>query len=104
MVEINAGNRPDLRVIQRRSTENTCVVTNIRSKPIHSEIERIGENRLLPSLKSDVSISNPLILKYESRIDGYLLSAVAELIAVVEKLPLLDVKHFLVSESAGGGK
>lgn len=100
MVEINAGDGPDLRVINRRSTENARVVANIRSSPITGEIERIGENRLLQSLKSYVSISNPLILKHQRRIDGYLLSSVTELISVVEKLPLLDVVNFLVSESA----
>lgn len=100
MVEIDAGNSPNLRVIKRRSTENTCVVAHIRSSPIRGEIERVGENRLLPSLKRYVRISNTLILELEIRIDGDVLASVAEFILVVEELPVLDVQRFLVSERA----
>lgn len=49
VVEINASDSTNLRVIQCRSTENITVVTHIWSNPIERAIIRIRKNRLLPS-------------------------------------------------------
>lgn len=50
VVEVNAGDRSDLVVVGRWSTEDPGVVAYLRSDPIPGEIERVGENSLLPSL------------------------------------------------------
>lgn len=50
VVEVNAGDGSDLVVVGRWSTEDPGVFAYLRSDPIPGEIERVGENSLLPSL------------------------------------------------------
>lgn len=63
MVEIDSGDGTDLPVIKSFRTENSGVVTDIGSDPINSDIIRIRENSLFPSLKSYVSTTKPRILE-----------------------------------------
>jgi hypothetical protein len=103
VVEINAGDGSDLVVIRCGSTENPSVVTDIRSNPIGGEIQGIRENSFLPSLQCNISISDSWVFENQRRVYGDFLTAVAELVPVVQKLPLPDVQGFSVSEASMGG-
>ena len=83
MVEINAGDDSDVRIVWRRSAEYSDVVADIGSDPVSGEIERIREDRCFPGLESNVGRSEIRIRKFEARIYFHLLSAVAELVKVI---------------------
>ena len=59
---------------------------------------------MLPCLESNVGVSEARIGEGERRIDRHCLSSVAELVSVVQELPLLDVESLDVGESAIGGE
>lgn len=102
VVEVDSGNCTDPRVVERRSTENSGVVADVGSDPVVGEIERIRENGLFPSLESYVGTSESRVFEGQRRVDGDILSAVAELVAVVQELPLSDEPDFMVGERAVG--
>ena len=102
MVEINAGDDSDVRIVWRRSAEDSDVVADIGSDPVSGEIERIREDRCFPGLESNVGRSEIRIRKFEARIYFHLLSAVAELVKVVQKLPLPDDADFRIGSSFTG--
>lgn len=99
MVEINTCDRSDLRVVKCGSTENSFVVTDIRSNPVLGNILGIGKNSLFQSLQCYISIFYPVVLERKRWVNGHILSPVAKLIPVVEKLTLLDVQGFDVAET-----
>lgn len=100
MVEIDAGDCSNVRVVRRPSTVNSGVMADIGSDPISSEVHRVGKNGLLPCLKSNVSVSNTRVFELEIRVDGDSLSSVAILVLVVKKLAMANVVYFCVRESA----
>lgn len=102
VVEVNAGDGSDRAVVESRSTEHPGVAAHTRSDPVTSEIERVRENSLLPSLQCYVSISESRVLENQRRVYFHELTAVAELVAVVEQLALLDVVSFGVGETSMG--
>lgn len=103
VVEINAGDGSDLRVIECRSTENPSVVADIRSNPIGGEIQGVRENSFLPSLQCNISILDSGVFKNQRWVYGDFLTSVAELVPVVQKLALPDVQGFGVGEASIGG-
>lgn len=100
MVEVDSGDGVDLVVVERRSAENSGVVADFGSDPVGGEIHGIGENGLLPCLQSDVGVSDPVVLESQGRVDGHVLSSVAKLVSVIQKLALPDVMCFGIRESA----
>lgn len=104
MVEINTRDCSDLRVVKCWSTENPSVVADIRSNPVEGKIARIGKNSLFPSLQCYISISDPVVLENQRRVNGHILSPVTKLIPVVQKLSLLDVRGFDVGETSMADK
>lgn len=100
VVEVDPGHGPDRSVVERLGAENSGVIADIRSHPIARDVERVGENGLLQRLQRYVSVPEPVILEDERGVDGHELAAVAELVAVVKELAVLDVEGFLVGESS----
>lgn len=68
--------------------------------PVGSEVQRVRENGLLPSLESNVCISKTRVFELKRRIDCHSLSSVAVLVSVVEKLPVANVVDLGVGELA----
>jgi len=86
MVEINAGDRKDGGVVEGGCTVNSGVVTNIGSYPVGCLVAGIRQNGLLPSLQGYVSVSETVILENKGRVYAHILSSVAKLVYVVEKM------------------
>lgn len=103
MVEINAGDGVDRRIVQSRRAEYPGVVTHGRSDPVDRKIVRIGENGLFPSLQRNVGVPLPRVLKHQRRIHGYILPSVTELIPVIQELTPPNVHDLGVSEVAMAG-
>jgi len=102
VVEIDTGDCTDPAIIGSARAENSGVATDIGSDPVEGDVVGIREDGLLPSLKSYVSTSESWVLEDERRIYGHVLSTVAELVAVVEKLSALDEADFVVGERSIG--
>lgn len=100
MIKVDAGDGNEGAVVRRRSAENAFVGTNIRSDPITGVVTGIGEDRLLPGLKRNVGVALAVVGEYKRRIDGHLLSAVAELVLVVKQLAAADELDLGVRKSA----
>lgn len=98
MVEINAGNGTDLGDVQSGSTVNSGVTAHVGSNPIGCLVTGIRQNGLLPSLQGYISVSETVIFESKRRVNDDILTSVAELVSVVEKLALFDVHCFGVGE------
>lgn len=102
MVKINPRHCSDLGVVKCASTVNPSVVTNFRSNPIPSEIERIREYSLLPCLQCYISIFDSIVFENQRWVYGDIFTSVTELVPVVKKLPLPYVQGFSVGEASMG--
>ncbi|CAA7403051.1 unnamed protein product [Spirodela intermedia] len=102
VVEIYAGDHGDVPVIERRGAEHAGVLADAGSDPVAGQIERIGEDSLLPGLESNVGGAEARVWEEQGGIDSNLLSAVAKLVAVVEELPLPDEAGLGIGESMAG--
>jgi len=80
MVEINAGYGTDIGVVQRGSTVHSGVAAHLGSNPIGCLVAGIRQNGLLPSLQGYISVSETVILEDKRRVNGDILSSVAELV------------------------
>lgn len=109
MVQINAGDSTDRGIIRCRSAKHSVITAHIRSDPISGQIVRVRENSLFPGLKGNVGISDPRVFKPETRVDGHFLATVAELVRVVEELPVpniadLDITEFAIANESRGNR
>lgn len=100
VVEIDAGDDAEVRIFERRGAEDASVaVADVGSGPVSGQIERIREDRLLPSLESNVGGSDSRVFEGERGIDGDVLASVAVLVSVVKKLAAGDEAGLGVGEA-----
>ncbi|KAK3002793.1 hypothetical protein RJ639_018351 [Escallonia herrerae] len=69
VVKINTGDNAQAGVIKRLGTEDTIIGTHIRTNPISSHVQRVGEDGLFPFLESNVSSPEPGIGKGHANVD-----------------------------------
>lgn len=65
MVEIDAGHHPHGGIRLGGCAEHAAVGADIRSGPVGREVERIGENSLLPSLQREVGAAEAGVFEGE---------------------------------------
>lgn len=64
VVEIYPGHCLNAGIVRSDGTEHPVIVANVGTNPRCRDVERIGENNLLPCLQCDVSVPQTLIIKF----------------------------------------
>lgn len=65
MVQVQTGHNGQFFIVKRRCTEDPFVGANIFTFPIDCEAKRVGEDGLLQGLKSNISVFEPVVFKFE---------------------------------------
>lgn len=104
VVQINAGDDTQGRVVECRGTKHSIVGTHMRADPVPSGIERVRVHGLLPSLEGDIGPPKPLVRESHLDVD-LVLEVLGEIIILLERQELTagDVGRLGIGEGEGEG-